>query len=197
MALNEQFLGVLYKKLAALSGPNRFNGINTFKNNVTVEGKFEASGSFATPLQDDTVTIASGSVTLPNGSFFKIDTESAASTDDLDTIAQPTSGRTVRLRPANTSRTVVIKHGTGNIQTFDGSDISLDETYKSAVLIYDSGLGTWLATAASLELLDEDDMSSDSNTQGATQQSIKAYVDAEVAGATSVISKAATYTARS
>ena len=37
----------------------------------------------------------------------------------------------------NAARTVVVKHGTGNIQTWDGNDINLDEARKVLQAIYD------------------------------------------------------------
>lgn len=175
--INEQFLGAIYKKVAALATKNIFLKDNTFNMGVAVKGLLSAIGSFAMPLTSTTYTIATGAVTLGDGSFFRIDTEGAGGTDDLDTINGFSDGRIITLRAANAARTVVVKHNTGNILTFDGTDITLDETRKLVDLIYDDDVDKWIAKASGVTLLDEDDMTSDSDTQGATQQSIKAYVD--------------------
>lgn len=90
------------------------------------------------------LTIASGAVTATQ-TWHRIDTEGDASSDDLDTINGGSDGRTLIFRAENTARTVVVKHGTGNIQTFTGSDITLDETYKVVIAVYDGVLSKWLA----------------------------------------------------
>jgi len=83
-----------------------------------------------------TLTISSGEVTVSQ-SYHYVDTEDGASTDDLDTINGGTAGDTLYLRAADSSRTVVIKHGTGNIVTPDGNDCSLDSTDKVVALLFD------------------------------------------------------------
>lgn len=91
-------------------------------------------------------TIATGVVTLvANSPYLRIDTESDAATDDLDTITATAgdNGRVIYLRAENAARTVVVKNGTGNI-LLDGSDFTLDDTNKVCPLIYDSTLSKWL-----------------------------------------------------
>ncbi|RLC84936.1 MAG: hypothetical protein DRJ03_12970, partial [Chloroflexi bacterium] len=83
-----------------------------------------------------TLTVSSGAVTVSQ-SYHYVDTEGGASTDDLDTINGGTGGDILYLRAADPSRTVVIKHGTGNIVTPDGNDYSLDSTDKVATLLFD------------------------------------------------------------
>jgi len=83
-----------------------------------------------------TLTISSGAVTVSQ-SYHYVDTESGASTDDLDTISGGTAGDVLYLRSADSSRIVVIKHGTGNIVTPDGNDYSLDSTDKVVALLFD------------------------------------------------------------
>src|SRR5262245_58807228 len=78
-----------------------------------------------------TLTIASGSVTPTIGTH-AVDTEGAASTDDLTNIAQTNTpdGRLLLITAANTARTVVVKHaagGTGEIQMVSAADFSMDE----------------------------------------------------------------------
>lgn len=82
------------------------------------------------------LTIATGAVTITQD-FHTIDTESDAASDDLDTINGGTDGDTIWISTNNAARTVVVKHGTGNIQTWDGNDIDLDETRKMLLLKYD------------------------------------------------------------
>jgi hypothetical protein len=92
-------------------------------------------------LKDPTeLTIASGAVTITQG-YHTIDTESDASTDDLDTINGGQAGDRLTLSAANSSRTFVIRHGIGNIRTWNGADISFDETWKTVDLSYDGA--TW------------------------------------------------------
>lgn len=94
-------------------------------------GVFPLGGADATEL-----TIATGAITVTQ-KYHKIDTEANAASDDLDTISGGVAGQELIIRADNTARTVVVKHGTGNIRSFSASDVTLDETYKSAHLIYD------------------------------------------------------------
>jgi hypothetical protein len=88
-------------------------------------------------LKDSTeITIAGGIVTASQ-SFHRIDTESNGPTDDLDTINGGSDGDILFLRAENDARTVVLKHGTGNIVTAAGTDYSLDTINKIAMLIFD------------------------------------------------------------
>jgi hypothetical protein len=98
---------------------------------------------FATSTE---LTISAGSATVTQN-WHTIDTEADASTDDLDTLVatNATDGFVLFVRANNTARTVVIKHNTGNIQTDDGLSITLDETYKTVLMIYDATLSKWLA----------------------------------------------------
>jgi hypothetical protein len=81
------------------------------------------------------LTISGGVVTI-NQSLTSIDTESDAASDDLETILGGVEGDFLLLKAENTARTVVIKHGTGNIYSNSGADFSLDSTEKIALLIY-------------------------------------------------------------
>ena len=72
------------------------------------------------------LTIATGVVTITQG-HHTIDTEADAATDDLDTINGLAADMVYLLRPADTARTVVFKHGTGNIYCVGGSDITCDD----------------------------------------------------------------------
>lgn len=104
------------------------------------------SGKLDFPTSSE-LTIASGSIT-PTQNWHTVDTEADAASDDLDTIVASgvTDGYVLFLRANNAARTVVIKHNTGNIVTFDAQNITLDETYKSIQLIYDATLAKWICS---------------------------------------------------
>jgi len=111
-----------------------------FGSTVMTELQREAASLTKTRLvvADETeLTIASGGVTVTQP-YHKIDTESDAASDDLDTItAAVGAGEIIILFAENDARTVVVKNGTGNILTADGEDYSIDSDDKSIVLLYD------------------------------------------------------------
>ena len=86
------------------------------------------------------LTIASGVITVTQN-YHKVDTEGDAGTDDLDTITAGTNvaaGFILFLRVESGARTVVLKNGTSGADNLDiGTDITLDETYKTYCLVYD------------------------------------------------------------
>jgi len=82
------------------------------------------------------VTIASGAITVTQ-TCHTVDTEGNAASDDLDTINGGTNGMPIYLRPASDSRTVVIKHNTGNIWISGTADVTLDDIRDLIALIYD------------------------------------------------------------
>lgn len=72
-----------------------------------------------------------------------------------------------------------------NVVTIDGTQTITGEKTFDANVALDNGSTLDLNSTTPIDsFLDEDDMASDSNTSGATQQSIKAYVDNEITGAT-------------
>ena len=79
-----------------------------------------------------TLTIASGAVTVFSD-FHYIDTQGAAATDDLDTINGGYDNQIVRLRAANSSRDVVFKDGTGNLQL--AGDFTCDNAADTITLM--------------------------------------------------------------
>lgn len=125
----------------AFSGNNTFSGTNSFSSTVSFSGKvqFKAGGE---------LTISGGAVTI-TGSSHTIDTQGNASTDDLTTINGGSNGEIITIRPISASRTVVLKHNTGNILTANSADFSLDDTSKMAILQYDQGLSKWIVLNAS------------------------------------------------
>ena len=90
-----------------------------------------------------TVTIASGSITA-TVTRQNVDTEGFASSDDLATIVITSTPDILYLFPSSETRTVVIKHGTGNITTTTAADITLDTLNKGVLLIKANTV--WLAT---------------------------------------------------
>ena len=90
------------------------------------------------------LTIASGAITV-TGKLHNVDTESDASTDDLDTINGGVVGQIVILRAADDGRTIVCKDGTGNLKL--SGDFSLTHTEDGIVLIYDGSNWIELSTA--------------------------------------------------
>jgi hypothetical protein len=89
---------------------------------------------YPTPPSYPGLTISSGAITVTKP-FHTVDTESAASSDDLDTINGGRAGHTLILRAHNSARTVVAKNGTGNIK-LAGSDFSLDNSDDTLVLFH-------------------------------------------------------------
>ena len=87
---------------------------------------------------NEELTISSGSVT-PTRAIHSIDTESDASSDDLDTIVTTNhpESRLLLIYPENAGRTVVVKDqagGAGQIHTADGNDFSMDGIDKRLLL---------------------------------------------------------------
>ena len=83
---------------------------------------------------ETTLTISAGSVT-PVSAAHAIDTEGAASSDDLThmAITNHPDGRFMLIRAANDARTVVVNHasgGSGQITLTDSANFSLDQTNK-------------------------------------------------------------------
>lgn len=82
------------------------------------------------------LTIASGAITVTQ-TYHTVDTEGDAASDDLATINGGAAHDLLILRQANDARDVTIKHGTGNIKTFDGSDTVMDSSSSVIVLVSD------------------------------------------------------------
>ncbi|KKN32287.1 hypothetical protein LCGC14_0815290, partial [marine sediment metagenome] len=112
---------------------------STSANNVVISGTI-ATGSTGVvgllpdpvddlPFSADTeLTIASGVITVTQ-THHTIDTQADAGTDDLDTINGLVANQLYFLYPAHDARTVVFKHGTGNIECIGNQDIPLDDAH--------------------------------------------------------------------
>jgi len=90
-------------------------------------------------------TIAAGVITAPDAVRFPVDTQDDDPTDDLDTINGYAAGRLIVIYPADDARTIVVKHGTGNILCVNNADITLDDEHDWAWLLYDVGGANWWA----------------------------------------------------
>ena len=104
--------------------------LNSLKANIALDAATE-------------LTISGGVITKTKG-YHDIDTEGDAAEDDLDTINGGAEGEVIFLRAENAARTVICKHGTGNLD-LRGNDIYLTDTDQILVLIHD---GTnWIIVA--------------------------------------------------
>ena len=103
---------------------------------VTIQLIRDAVGgdNFLKVANDTEITIASGVVT-PRRTYHRIETESAASTDDLVTITTSgiSSGTLLIIRASSSSHTVVAKDGTGNLDL--AGDFSMDNNDDILFLI--------------------------------------------------------------
>jgi len=99
---------------------------------VTIGGSSGGEGDWGVAKS---VTISGGVITVESGCWYKVDTEGAAASDDLNTISGLSEGEQVMLSAANDARTVILKNGTGNLSI--RVDASLNDTVDRAILMYD------------------------------------------------------------
>lgn len=124
------------------------------RNRITSAAPISRSGSDALLIFEDNLTtnamgftireltISAGVITAW-ADWHWVDTEGDAATDDLDTINGGFEGRIIRLRAANSGRTVVLKDGTGNLRL--GGDRALDNAEDCITLQFSGGV--WVETA--------------------------------------------------
>lgn len=115
------------------TGAPIFAGISSLNQGV-VDAYGNRIGTASVISTTQSETISSGAVTINSGvKIATIDTEASASTDDLDTVTYSgVAGDFLRLRAANSARTVVMKDGTGNLRL--SGDFSLDNVEDSILL---------------------------------------------------------------
>lgn len=84
------------------------------------------------------VTISGGVIAVRQSQYLwvNVDTESAAASDDLDTVTATRPGHVIILTAENSARTVVVKDNTGNLR-LGGGDFSLDSSDDSITLFCD------------------------------------------------------------
>lgn len=121
---------------------------STFTSAMTFDKTTAAAtvGTFLGFSSTTALTIASGVVTATQTNH-AIDTEAAASTDDLDTISGGVADQILIIRAANDARTIVVKHGTGNIFLNGAANFSLDDS-KDRLLLQKMG-SNWVQIGAS------------------------------------------------
>ena len=110
-------------------------------NGTDLESRVLATADFPNPINyvaPTELTIAAGQITVTK-TYHTVDTQGDDPTDDLTLINGGTEGDILVLRPANGARTVVVKHGTGNIWLIGEVDISLDDLDDHLQLIYNGG----------------------------------------------------------
>ena len=86
-----------------------------------------------------TLTIGSGKITVTQG-FHLVDSESTTNTtDDLDIISGGVNGDFLLIKPANTSRSIVVKDSSSIRGT---GDFTMDDIADNYYLVHISGVGT-------------------------------------------------------
>ena len=91
------------------------------------------------------LTISSNVIAVTH-SFHTVDTESDASTDDIDTInGGVAAGQMLTLIANNTARSIVAKDGTGNLKL--AGDFTMDNVEDTIMLVYDGS--NWLEVSRS------------------------------------------------
>ncbi len=137
----DQYYKVIYDGVHfILDNPENIDNLKS--NNLTVNNKLNT--------QQNTATISSGAITY-TGAYMVVDTEGGASSDTLDTISGGTVGDRLLLRGAISGRNIIISDNTGNIQTNNNTNFTLEPTHTdSAEFFYDGN--NWIQTARRLDL---------------------------------------------
>ena len=132
------------------------------------------SGDTVTFAIDSTVATLTGSQTLTNKTITSPNVSGLTLTDSSIVFEGSTNDAnetTLTVTDPTADRTITLPNATGTVSLLDNAETLSNKTLTSPVLN-----GTLSGTA----FLDEDDLSSDSDTAVASQQSIKAYVDSQV-----------------
>jgi hypothetical protein len=131
------------------SGIN-WNSNEVFLNRIGADNIAVVGGHFS--FQQDSATISSGAIGISR-QLLVVDTEGAAATDTLDTIAAPGGGAAGGGTPfwvqaANDARTVVIAgDSTGNIVAAGGTYCMLDDAEDIAMMVYNQTLSEWVVVS--------------------------------------------------
>jgi hypothetical protein len=132
------------------------------------------SGDAVTFAIDSTVATLTGSQTLTNKTITAPNVSGLQITDSsivFEGSTNDTNETTLTVTDPTADRTITLPNATGTVSLLDNTETLTNKTLTSPVLN-----GTLSGSA----FLDEDDLSSDSATAVASQQSIKAYVDSQV-----------------
>jgi hypothetical protein len=113
------------------------------------------------------VTISGGAITVTQ-TFHRVDTSGPA-TENLDTInflGSPTDGQILVIRPQDAGRTIVVRHGFGNIQIHGSTNITLDEQYSALILVHNDLNNVWMVP--NWAFLDINGLTADASPIGST-----------------------------
>ena len=133
LAIYRKKFGKLWKSYMSSDG-NEYVDRNL---NVTGRTKSRVTAKDLILQKGPELTIASGVITITH-SYHQIDTESDASSDNLQTINGGSDGQILMLRTSNNSRDVVLIHDNGNIFISDGDDHTLS-TANGIVVLFKNG----------------------------------------------------------
>ena len=126
------------------TGTNRLLRLTSATGTIEANSLITSTGYIA-PDQG-ALTLVTDAITV-TGSYHTVDTQAAASTDDLSTISGGTDGMIVVLQAENTARDIVVKDGVGNIQC--AGDFTMDNTQDTITLLYSTALTAWVEIARS------------------------------------------------
>jgi hypothetical protein len=121
---------------------------STFRESLVLSkstGRVTVKDSFLSLGAAESRSIAAGVITAGK-SYVSVDTEGGAATDDLETVNGGAEGDVLMLKAAHDARTVVCKHGTGNLK-LSGADFSLDGVQDRLTLLHDGTNWVELARA--------------------------------------------------
>lgn len=94
-----------------------------------------------------TLVISAGVVTVTK-SRHRVDTESSAASDDLDTISGGAAGDVLIIQTVSNARVVTVRHNVGNIWLSGQGNVVLDNQRRSLKLVYDSTVSLWVEEGA-------------------------------------------------
>lgn len=100
-----------------------------------------AAGFAVTAAQS--VTIASGAITITGPGRIVVDTEGGAATDDLDTINGGSDGDVIFVFSTSGARVPTVKNGTGNA-VLPAGDAALNSIFKNVAMIYSGAAAKWI-----------------------------------------------------